>query len=201
MYSANDEHYKDTTYIMRERSNAQLLLETPDVKTPWYCPSHPNFGRVCFRYVMAQACSKDGSGILLSSSWARTTSRRVWAGRGWWWDLTTLPWVQKELEERARRPPLHHPSHPRCCVWGGWHGHGRGCARGRFRVPAGWHGHGRRRVCGEVCRWYFPLVAYEVVLKRVTLIRHTRNSCRSFEFIKRHTQIMRSDTPGTVCCF
>ena len=126
---------------------------------------------------------------------------RVWAGWGWWWDLTTLPWVQKELEERARRPPLHHPSHPRCCVWGGWHGHGRGCARGRFRVPAGWHGHGRRRVCGEVCRWYFPLVAYEVVLKRVTLIRHTRNSCRSFEFIKRHTQIMRSDTPGTVCCF
>ena len=79
MYSANDEHYKDTTYIMRERSNAQLLLKTPDIKTPWYCPSHPNFGRVCFRYVMAQACSKDGSGILLSLSWARTTS---WEGMG-----------------------------------------------------------------------------------------------------------------------
>ena len=36
-----------------------------------------------------------------------------------------------------------------------------------------------------------------VVLKRVTLIRHTRNSCRSFEFIKWHTPIPGVMREGT----
>ena len=89
---------------MRERSNTQLLLETPDVQT---VPPHPTFGCVRFRCVVARlklTGDEDGSGTLPSSSCARISSREGMVRARMVVGSCHLA-LQEELGETARRPP------------------------------------------------------------------------------------------------